>query len=87
MIAALFIGTFATVSEREIEESSSSFPRRLLLGRWLRSVLGVVTGSSSFLETVFGFSVAVLRSVLGVVTDGGLLGRVWEGVPLPMIVP
>lgn len=71
--------------EREIEKDRRPpFPRWLLSGRSSRSVPVVAVRSGSFLETVFGFSVAVPPLVPVVALDGKPSGRVWEGATAPL---
>ena len=71
--------------ERRIEKDRHPpFPRRLLLDRLPPSFPVVADRSGSFLETVFGFLVAVSPSFPVVAVGGGFSGRVWEGATAPL---
>ncbi len=54
------------------------------MGRLSLSFPVVAVRSSSFLETVFGFSVIVSPSLPVVAGGGGPPGRVWEGATAPL---
>ena len=60
------------------------FPAGFFMGRLSLSFPVVAVRSSSFLETVFGFSVIVSPFLPVVAGGGGPPGRVWEGATAPL---